>query len=429
MDGWRDRFRAFRAVGHLPTLLTSLLYFDFCFAIWVLNGAMAPYISAEFGLSPGEKGFWVSVPVRAGALMRFPLGVVSQYIGRKRAAQVEMGTIVLALSGGFLFVETYTGVLMMGIALGVAGASFGVALSLGSGWYPPKYKGLAMGIAGAGNSGAVIAMLFAPPLAKAFGWRAVYGMAVFPMLMAMVLLQVFAKEPPDREHKSLKDYLKVLVDRDAWIFNLMYMVTFGGYIGLTSFLPTLFHDQYGIPKEDVGNYSAIIVVAASVLRVLGGWMADHVGGLRLLRSLAIVIVVLTATAALMPGSPWVMVAILVTLFAAMGAGNGAVFQLVRSGSAPRRRSRGASSARWARSPAASSRTPWASGASTPGASRRGSWPARASRWRSRRPLDRGEAVDPDGWARAGRPSTTSTTTSTKVAGGPAPVGTAVPGVE
>ncbi|MFO0932523.1 MAG: MFS transporter [Planctomycetota bacterium] len=328
MDGWRDRFRAFRAVGHLPTLLTSLLYFDFCFAIWVLNGAMAPYISAEFGLSPAEKGFMVSVPVLAGALMRFPLGVVSQYIGRKRAAQVEMGTIVLALSGGFLFVETYTGVLMMGVALGVAGASFGVALSLGSGWYPPKYKGLAMGIAGAGNSGAVIAMLFAPPLAKAFGWRAVYGMAVFPMLMAMILLQVFAKEPPDREHKSLKDYLKVLVDRDAWIFNLMYMVTFGGYIGLTSFLPTLFHDQYGIPKESVGNYSAIIVVAASVLRVLGGWMADHVGGLRLLRSLAIVIVVLTATAALMPGSPWVMVAILVTLFAAMGAGNGAVFQLV-----------------------------------------------------------------------------------------------------
>ena len=130
MDGWRDRFRAFRAVGHLPTLLTSLLYFDFCFAIWVLNGAMAPYISAEFGLSPAEKGFMVSVPVLAGALMRFPLGVVSQYIGRKRAAQVEMGTIVLALAGGFLFVQTYTGVLMMGIALGVAGASFGVAPDL-----------------------------------------------------------------------------------------------------------------------------------------------------------------------------------------------------------------------------------------------------------------------------------------------------------
>lgn len=323
-----ERFRDFRRAGHLPTLLTSLLYFDFCFMIWVLNGAMAPFISAEFHLTDVEKGFMVSVPVMAGALMRFPLGIFSQYIGRKNAAQVEMGTIAITLTAGWLLVESYAGVLLMGVALGVAGASFGVALSLGSGWYPPRYKGLAMGIAGAGNSGAVLAVLFAPPLAAAFGWRAVYGMAVVPMLLAMVLLQVFAKEPPDREHKTLKDYLKILVDRDAWVFNLLYMVTFGGYIGLTSFLPTLFHDQYGIPKQSVGTYAAGIIVAASVLRVMGGWLADRYGGLRLLNTLCAVILVLTAAAALMPASPWVMVVILIACFSAMGAGNGAVFQLV-----------------------------------------------------------------------------------------------------
>ncbi len=322
------RFQDFRKAGHLPTLLTSLLYFDFCFAIWVLNGAMAPFISAEFHLSPAEKGFMVSVPVVAGALMRFPLGVLSQYIGRKNAAQIEMGTIVLSLLGGWLLVDSYTGVLMMGIALGVAGASFGVALSLGSGWYPPRYKGLAMGIAGAGNSGAVIAVLFAPPLAKLWGWRAVYGAAVVPMLAAMILLQVFAKEPPDRVHKSLKDYAKILVERDAWIFNLIYMVTFGGFIGLTSFLPTLFNDQYGIDKAQVGTYAAGIIVAASVLRVLGGWLSDRVGGLRLLWILCATIIACTVAASAMPGNPWVMVAILVVCFSAMGAGNGAVFQLV-----------------------------------------------------------------------------------------------------
>jgi NNP family nitrate/nitrite transporter-like MFS transporter len=323
-----ERYRAFRSAGHLPTLLTSLLYFDFCFAIWVLNGAMAPFISAEFGLTPTQKGFMVSVPVIAGALMRFPLGIFSQIIGRKNAAQVEMGTIVVALLLGFFFVDTYTGVLMMGVLLGIAGASFGVALSLGSGWYPPKYKGLAMGIAGAGNSGAVLAVLFAPPLAQAFGWRAVYGLAALPMVVAMILLQIFAKEPPDREHKTMKDYLKILVDRDAWVFNLLYMVTFGGYIGLTSFLPTLFHDQYGIPKANVGAYSAGIIVAASILRVLGGWLSDKIGGLRLLRTLTVAIVILTALAATLPSNPWLMVVILVLCFSAMGAGNGAVFQLV-----------------------------------------------------------------------------------------------------
>ena len=130
-------FKAFRHSGHLPTLLTALLYFDFCFAVWVLNGAMAPFISAEFKLDDVDKGFMVSVPVLAGALMRFPLGILSQYIGRKNAAQVEMGTIVLALSGGYFFVDSYAGVIAMGVALGIAGARFGVALSLGSGWCPP----------------------------------------------------------------------------------------------------------------------------------------------------------------------------------------------------------------------------------------------------------------------------------------------------
>ncbi len=322
------RIRDFLKAGHLPTLLTALLYFDFCFAVWVLNGAMAPFISEEFHLTPAQKGFMISVPVIAGALMRFPMGLLAQYIGRKWAAQIEMGMICIGMGAGSLFIDTYQGVLAMGVVLGIAGASFGVALSLGSGWYPPKYKGLAMGIAGAGNSGAVLAVLFAPPLAKAYGWKAVYGMAVFPVLAAMILLQIFAKEPPDQEKKPLKDYLKVLVDRDAWIFNLMYMLTFGGYIGLTSFLPTLFHDQYSIPKDQVGKFSAGIIVAASVLRIIGGGMADRFGGVRLLKGLAVIAIMSITAAAMMPPNPWVMVAIMVVCFSALGAGNGAVFQLV-----------------------------------------------------------------------------------------------------
>ena len=144
--------------GHWPTLFASFLYFDFCFAIWVLNGAMAPFISESFHLNAAQKGFMISVPILAGALMRFPLGVLSQYIGRKNAAMVEMGLIILALAFGYYFVDTYDSVLAMGVLLGIAGGSFGIALSLGSGWYPPQYKGLAMGIAGAGNSGTVLAV-------------------------------------------------------------------------------------------------------------------------------------------------------------------------------------------------------------------------------------------------------------------------------
>lgn len=323
-----NRVREFMKAGHLPTLLTAFLYFDVCFSVWVVNGAMAPFISAEFNLSPAQKGFMVSVPVMAGALMRFPLGILAQYIGRKRAAMLEMSVICLCLVWGYFFTHSLGAVIAMGVALGVAGASFGVALSLGSGWYPPQYKGLAMGIAGAGNSGTVIAMLAAPPLALAFGWRTVYLLGIIPLGIAMVLLQLFAKEPPDIEEKKLGDYLKILVDRDAWIFNLIYSVTFGGFIGLASFLPTLFHDHYAIPKQSVGIFVTVGVVAASALRVVGGWLADRMGGIRVLYLLCSLILFGIISAAAMPASPWSMALLIAVAMGAMGAGNGAVFQLV-----------------------------------------------------------------------------------------------------
>lgn len=313
--------------GHPPTLLVSLLYFDFCFAVWVLNGAMAPFISEQFHLTAAQKGLMISVPILSGALMRFPLGILSQYIGRKNAAMIEMGMICFGLAYGYFFVDTYREVLLMGILLGIAGASFGVALSLGSGWFPPQYKGLAAGIAGAGNSGAVIAQLFAPQLAVKYGWQSVYGFAILFMLVPMVCMLAFAKEPPDLEKKSLRDYLKVIAEKDVWVFNLIYIITFGGYIGLTTFLPTFFHDQYGIAKTDVGKYAAAITITASILRVLGGWAADKLGGIRLLKGVLLLVFATILAASFLP-SPIIITLILILTFSALGVGNGSTFQLV-----------------------------------------------------------------------------------------------------
>lgn len=152
----------------------------------------------------------VSIPTLAGAFMRFPLGVLAQYIGRKNAAIVEMSAIVIALLYGFLFVRNYHDVLAMGALLGIAGASFGVALSLGAGWFPKKYKGLAMGIAGAGNSGTAVAALLAPRLAQHFGWSHVYGFAALFMLLPLCVMIFLAQEPPDIEHQSLAEHLSCL---------------------------------------------------------------------------------------------------------------------------------------------------------------------------------------------------------------------------
>lgn len=321
------KIKEFLKSGHPPTLFSAFLYFDFCFAIWVLNGAMAPFISEQFHLSPAEKGFMISVPIIAGAIMRFPLGVLSQYIGRKNAALVEMNLVIVAMLYGFFMVETYNDVLIMGVLLGIAGASFGVALSLGSGWFPPKYKGLAMGIAGAGNSGTVLAVLLAPPLATAYGWQTVYGFGALFMLIPIIVMMIFAKEPPDREHQTLKEHISCLWDKDGWVFNLIYIVTFGGFIGLSNFLPTYFHDQFGVTKIEAGQLTMFAALMGSGIRVLGGHIADRMGGITTLTHVVgIVIFMIVITG--FQSNVWATTISFMICFAMLGAGNGALFQLV-----------------------------------------------------------------------------------------------------
>jgi NNP family nitrate/nitrite transporter-like MFS transporter len=328
MSGNSSGFRTFLKSGHAPTLFASFLYFDFCFAVWVLNGAMAPFISEAFQLTAAQKGFMVSVPILAGALMRFPLGVLAQYIGRKNAAMVEMGLIVLALAGGYFFINSYNHVLAMGVLLGIAGASFGVALSLGSGWFPPKYKGLAMGIAGAGNSGTVLAVLFAPPLATAYGWQTVYGLAALCMILPMAVMWFAAKEPPDVEHQSLREHVACLFEKDGWAFSLIYVITFGGFIGLASFLPTYFYDQFKVTKVEAGQLTMLAALMGSAIRVVGGYISDRVGGINTLSGVLIAVAISLVLCGLAGGSLVLTTLLFMFCFAALGAGNGALFQLV-----------------------------------------------------------------------------------------------------
>ena len=320
-------YKDFMKSGHSPTLFAAFLYFDFSFAIWVLNGAMGPFISQNFHLSPAQIGFMVSVPTLAGACMRFPLGVLSQYIGRKNAAILEMSAIIIALLYGFFFVHSYHDVLAMGVLLGIAGASFGVALSLGSGWFPRKYKGLAMGIAGAGNSGTALAALFAPRLATHFGWQHVYGFAALTMLLPLATMIIFAKEPPDIEHQTLREHLKCLFEADGWYFNLIYIITFGGFIGLATFLPSFYFSQFHVSKVQAGTLTVFATLTGSLTRVLGGWFADRIGGITTLS--VVFLIAIAALFGLMAMPSLTTTTLLFMLcFAALGAGNGATFQLV-----------------------------------------------------------------------------------------------------
>ena len=320
-------FKAVMKSGHPPTLLAAFLYFDFCFAIWVLNGAMAPFLSESFHLTPSQTGFMISLPILAGALMRFPLGVISQYIGRKNAALVEMSVIMIAMAFGYFFVDSFDRALAMGVLLGIAGASFGVALSLGSGWFPPEHKGLAMGIAGAGNSGTAIATLVAPVVAKYYGYHVAYAGAGFCMLIPFTVMMIFAKEPPDNEHQSILEHIRCLWSGDGWMFNLVYIITFGGFIGLATFMPTFFYNSFAMTKVQAGIYATIATFMGSATRVLGGYLADKLGGIVTLSVVFLGAIAMFLSLTTTP-SLTVTVILLMACFACLGAGNGALFQLV-----------------------------------------------------------------------------------------------------
>ena len=215
----------------------------------------------------------------------------------------------------------------MGVLLGIAGASFGVALSLGSGWFPKKYKGLAMGIAGAGNSGTALAALLAPRLAMHVGWQHVYGFAALMMLLPLGVMVLFAKEPPDIEHQSLREHLSCLFEADGWYFNLIYVITFGGFLGLATFLPSFYFSQFHVSKVEAGSLTVLATLTGSLTRVLGGWFADRIGGITTLS--VVFLIAIAALFGLMATPSLVTTTLLFMLcFGALGAGNGATFQLV-----------------------------------------------------------------------------------------------------
>jgi NNP family nitrate/nitrite transporter-like MFS transporter len=320
--------RDFRRAGHTPTLISSFLYFDTSFMVWVLVGALANSIVPEFGLSDAQKGLMVAVPLLGGALLRLVLGVLTDRIGARRTGILGMTLTAIPLVLGWLWADSFSKVLLVGLLLGVAGASFAAALPLASRWYPPQYQGLAMGIAGAGNSGTALATFFGPRLAQAWGWHMVFGLALVPLLLTLAVFVIFARDSPRQPApQGLASYAAVLRTRDTWWFCLFYAITFGGFVGLASFLNVFFLSQYGLTRIQAGNFATVCVAAGSFLRPLGGHLSDRFGGVRMLTTLYLGVGALMLGMSTLPalGSGTLL------LFAAMGLlgmGNGAVFQIV-----------------------------------------------------------------------------------------------------
>jgi len=257
-----------------------------------------------------------------------PFGWLSDAIGAKRTGVIVLGLTAVPVVMGWLCANSFASLLIVGFLLGIGGASFVVALPMASRWYPASFQGFAMGLAGLGLSGTLITTFFAPKLAEHVGWRNVFGCSLIPLAIVAVLFIAFTKDAPTAARKqTLSEFLEVLRERDMVLFSLFYGVTFGGFVGFASYLSILLGDQYGLTKVRAGELAALGVMAGSLMRPLGGLLADRVGGIRMLNLLFGIVALLTMGVAQLPALPFA-VALFVAAMACLGLGNGSVFQLM-----------------------------------------------------------------------------------------------------
>lgn len=364
--------------GNWRSLLACFLYFDTGFTVWVLYGPLAPFIGKSIAMTAAQQGFLVAVPVLAAAILRVALGNLYQSANGRYVALMgvfisALPTIVLPL---WPTTPSYTLLLVLGILLGVGGASFAVALPMAGSSYPAKVQGLVLGLAAAGNVGAVLDGFLFPHVADALGWQ--YATAAALPLLAIAGLALFAWGDDRGEkagsapralagfatmlaglvalvlavHAGLfgagktgvlllpvlgaagaiallpARYRTVLAERDTWVMMLVYSITFGGFVGMSSYVTLLLTTLYQMPKLEAGLFMSLLAFLGAIVRPMGGYLADRVTGVRALTALLAAISLADfAFAAWMPPLAGG-IAILVCLYLAFGLGNGATFQLV-----------------------------------------------------------------------------------------------------
>ena len=349
MAGLKD----LKGQGHAPTLFMAFLYFDMSFMVWTMLGPLSTEIAEALALTghimtAGEKATLLSLPILSGAILRVLLGFGVDKLGAKLTALMSQTVVIAALlTAYFLGNEiTYNQLLIVALGLGFAGASFAVALPQAGQWYPPKLQGVVLGIAGAGNIGVVIDFLFAPKIAEIWGWESVFGVGAAMAIVVLIAYFFLAQDAPEdvykKNPKKLKDYGKLLKDKDTWWFCLFYAVSFGGFVGFAGYMKVYLMNTYqvdmsafGLDVLDEGNvkviagyFGALCIFAGAVLRPVGGAIADKIGGVRSLYYFYGTVALLAIVNATMDLPFAVAILVLFLIMANLGMANGAVFQLV-----------------------------------------------------------------------------------------------------
>jgi MFS transporter, NNP family, nitrate/nitrite transporter len=317
-----------RPSGHAwIALALATLAMTVGFAVWSLLAPLAPLFRQQWGLTATQAGILVAVPVILGSIARIPLGIITDRYGGRGVFTVFLFflAVPLVLAG---FATGYGLLLGVAFILGVAGAVFAIGVPFVARWFPPERQGMALGIYGMGNIGTAIAALVASPMAGAFGWPFAFWAFVPVVLVMGALVFLFGRDAPGpRPVASMAARLVPLKQPTAWVLSLFYFLTFGGFVAISVYLPTFLVDAFGLDRGDAATRAAGFVVLATVMRPIGGTLADRWGGASVLNATFIIVGLLPIILAFHPGIALITVSFL-GMAAALGLGNGAVFKLV-----------------------------------------------------------------------------------------------------
>lgn len=309
--------------------MLATLGFTLCFAVWGLIAPLAPQFQEDYGLSNTQISIVIATPVILGSLFRIPMGLLTdRFGGRKTFTALMLFVIVPAAGIGFLG-GSFAGLLFWGFLLGVAGSAFAVGIPYVSRWFPAHMQGFALGIYGVGNAGNAIAAYSAPSIAAAFGWQWAFWVFIVPLVVLAAIFWVLGQDAPATGPRpSLTEGMTVFKEELVpWVLALFYFLTFGGFVALGIYLPTLLVNDFGLEGSDAGLRAAGFIVLATLARPAGGWISDRIGGSASLTGIFAPLPVLALVLALGPEMVLFTVAML-SIALLLGLGNGAVFKLV-----------------------------------------------------------------------------------------------------